>query len=690
MSFPVEALRLARFRQAFALAGLMLLSPAGRALDHVSLAIGGILGEQWQLENARLTVERFAEPSQQLVLSIAKIKLPQAFGELSLVNIACPEFNWGDAVLSCRNGTVQLKSERWQSPPAVFSFRITGDTGDFKLEQAGFAGGQLSLTAQAHGGVWQARANGKNIQAKALQKLVKPKAYQLSQGRLDIGLSAKGGRGQVNQLGLDSRWRGWTGQNTGGSIAAENLSAEFSMNAVKHAAAWAWQSEAAFQHGAVYWQPVYFAAPGDPVSAQAAGVWQPQTAMLQLDHFVYRHPQALTVKAGAKAQLKNTVKLQHADIAIQSPDLKQVSEAYLKPLSEGTPWQGAAVNGQLRAELTLAGTGLKQIQAVFNGLSVTDENARFQLDDAGGELVWSDKPELQQSQISWQKLAIKSLPVGPGKLSLWSGGNKVELAKAESLPFLGGTLVVDQFKWQRRKNGEPEVDFAGKLVNGSLEKLSAALGWTPLSGNLSGVIPKVGYHNQVLKLDGELQINVFGGAIRADKFEASGLFTALPVVSADLAVDNLDLDQLTRKFEFGSIEGKLSGYVNGLTLENWRPVSFFAWLGTPDGDDSRHRISQKAVNNLASIGGGGAADVLSRGFLSFFDSFGYDKIGLGCYLHQGVCQLMGVAPLEQGYYIVKGGGVPRIDVIGYNPRVDWSVLLERLSRVTHTENAVVQ
>ncbi|MDO9139855.1 MAG: hypothetical protein Q7U38_05965, partial [Methylobacter sp.] len=66
----------------------------------------------------------------------------------------------------------------------------------------------------------------------------------------------------------------------------------------------------------------------------------------------------------------------------------------------------------------------------------------------------------------------------------------------------------------------------------------------------------------------------------------------------------------------------------------------------------------------------------------------YDKLGLGCYLHDGVCQLMGVEALESGYVIISGGGLPRIDVIGYNSRVDWDVLIERLKRITTSEPSV--
>jgi len=152
----------------------------------------------------------------------------------------------------------------------------------------------------------------------------------------------------------------------------------------------------------------------------------------------------------------------------------------------------------------------------------------------------------------------------------------------------------------------------------------------------------------------------------------------------------LDLQTITRKFHTGNIEGKLSGVVHNLYLENWQPISFYAWMGTPEDDDSTHRISQKAVEKIASIGGSSATDVLSKGFLSLFSSFEYDRLGFGCYLYKGVCQLMGVEAVDNGFYLIKGGGLPRINVIGYNPRLNWSVLLERLRRITTSDEFIIK
>ncbi len=74
---------------------------------------------------------------------------------------------------------------------------------------------------------------------------------------------------------------------------------------------------------------------------------------------------------------------------------------------------------------------------------------------------------------------------------------------------------------------------------------------------------------------------------------------------------------------------------------------------------------------------------LSRSFLRWFDEFSYDRLGIECKLSKGVCEMSGVGPADGGFYIVKGGGIPpRIDVIGFNRRVDWSVLVQRLKNAT--------
>lgn len=83
--------------------------------------------------------------------------------------------------------------------------------------------------------------------------------------------------------------------------------------------------------------------------------------------------------------------------------------------------------------------------------------------------------------------------------------------------------------------------------------------------------------------------------------------------------------------------------------------------------------------------------MISSTLLKVFKSFSYDRLGIRCRLDNGVCHMGGVENAERGYYIVKGGGLPpRIDVFGFNTRVDWSTLVERLKAITRAKEAVIR
>jgi len=398
-----------------------------------------------------------------------------------------------------------------------------------------------------------------------------------------------------------------------------------------------------------------------------------------------------SLSGNAALQFKDGINIQRADLNFHSENLVPVSTIYLTPFLAQTAWEGITLSGKARANIAINDQALEALTAVFDGVNVSDSAGRLHVDEGSGTINWaSDALFNKPSTLAWQQLQIYALPIGSAKLAFLTQASNFSLLNKPRIPFLNGTIAINQFSWQAQPQQEPKVVFTGSLDQVSLEQLSKALNWTPLSGSISGQIPKVEYSNKTLSLAGELLIHVFDGVVKISNLASSGLFTALPKFHADLEIDNLDMEQLTGKFEFGGITGKLSGYVRQLYLENWQPVSFYAWLGTPDNDNSKHRISQKAVKNIANIGGGAAADALSRSFLSFFETFGYNKLGLGCYLHEGVCQLMGVEATPSGYAIITGGGLPRIDVIGYNPRVDWAVLMERLKRITTSDEVIIK
>ena len=109
----------------------------------------------------------------------------------------------------------------------------------------------------------------------------------------------------------------------------------------------------------------------------------------------------------------------------------------------------------------------------------------------------------------------------------------------------------------------------------------------------------------------------------------------------------------------------------------------------PPDDRSRHRISQRAIDNISELGGG-VSGLASKGLLGLFEDFGYKRLGIGCRLQRGVCEMRGVRPAEHGYYLIEGGGIPRVDVIGFNRQIDWQRLVEQLANIQNRGSPTIE
>jgi len=312
-------------------------------------------------------------------------------------------------------------------------------------------------------------------------------------------------------------------------------------------------------------------------------------------------------------------------------------------------------------------------------------------DDADADVVLRAGNE--HSTLSWQGGTLLGLSLGAGKLQFSTIGRNLRLLEPARIPLLDGSLDFESLRV--RNIGLPSVAF---MVDATIRPISVAgvcraFGWPEFGGSIGGTISKLRLRDGLLTLGTTLQAQVFDGRVAIKDLRLEDALGQWPRFYSSIELDNLDLELVTGAFSFGRITGRLSGYVNELELFNWQPVAFDANLFTPPHDRTRHRISQRAVENIGSIGGGGAGitQALSSGFLKFFDDFRYDRLGLSCRLVNDVCYMNGVAPAPNGgYYLVKGSGLPRIDVIGGARRVDWPRLVDQLIAITESAGPVVE
>jgi hypothetical protein len=324
-------------------------------------------------------------------------------------------------------------------------------------------------------------------------------------------------------------------------------------------------------------------------------------------------------------------------------------------------------------------------------IALEDEKERFSLGRISGEVNWQTSPDVAASHLIWTGSQGSGVTLGAGEIKLRTYGDNLELLEPTRIPILDGALRINRLKLEHARSPTMAVAFDAHLQPIDLSTLTRALGWPEFAGRLSGTLPSLVYRDGQLTLGGELQIQAFDGEVAVRDLELHDPLGNVPRLAADIHLRNLDLKTLTQTFSFGRIEGRLSGDIEDLRLVGWQPTAFDARFYTPKQDRSRHRISQRAIQNISNIGGGGAAAALSQGFLRFFKDFSYDRIGLSCRLQEDVCLMSGLdtAP-NGGYYIVRGSGLPRVDVIGYQREVSWSTLVEQLKSVTESEGPVIK
>ncbi|QNP40998.1 translocation/assembly module TamB domain-containing protein [Lysobacter solisilvae (ex Woo and Kim 2020)] len=387
------------------------------------------------------------------------------------------------------------------------------------------------------------------------------------------------------------------------------------------------------------------------------------------------------LRAEGRAALTPDGGLAALDLQLRSPDLAPLRDAYL------SGWLGVAGLAQLQfdgaADATLSvekGT-LQDLRASLHGVSIVDPEQRFGFDRLDGNLALSAGASVD-SELAWQGGQLYGLRFGAARLPFASNGGALHFREPVSVPMLGGQLRFDHLAL-RPPAGDQGLDvrFGMTLAQLDVGQLAKALDWPAFTGELSGEIPLAHYASERLDFDGGLRMRVFDGAIEVSSLSMERPFGVAPTLSADVAMDDLDLEALTGVFGFGSITGRLDGRIDALRMVDWQPVAFDAMLHTQRKPGVRQRISQRAVQDLSSVGDASFTGSLQSQLIGLFDDFGYSRIGISCRLADDVCSMDGLGSAGRGFIIVAGSGLPRLTVVGFNRRVDWPTLVERLGAI---------
>ena len=639
----------------------------------------------FELKNIQLFLLESSDHHTEINGSVSRLTAPELSDGVVINNIYCSRIVFSVDALTCLQGRGQLSVSGIYETVFDFFLRVSETQNELKLTSLADIERARFIQTLGRDGASQLDINLQGVTSGVIKPLLPSYRIDWAQGTMDVEANMMFSKSGLTDLHSNFVLKSVSIQTDDGRYASEELDLATVLD-VTMQQQWRWQIQTEISHGEIYLEPVYHASPEQPLVFTANGLWDVKNKELKINEFIFDDPVMGHLAGHSRVKIDNSIKVEQATLSFNTENLQLFERTYVQPFLAESLFEGITVTGGLDAQVDFSKQSINKISLKLTALNLVDPKERIHLQNGRGTINWSSQLAAQsQSVLAWDRLFIYQLPIGPAELVLTTDQYKIKLTHPLDLPILGGNIHVSQFDWLSMVGQDPVTHFQGTIERISLGQLATILKWPDLHGTISGGIPQITYHQGEIKTSGELWVEVFGGYVRVNKLVLANFLSAQPEVFADVEVDNLDLQQISQTFKAGKITGKLSGFINDLHLLAWQPVTFFAWLGTPENDSSKHEISQRALDNIASIGSGPGVGLLSTTFLRYFDLFGYDKLGMGCYLHQGVCQLMGINAVNEGFYLVKGQGLPRVDVIAYNTQLDFNVLLKRLERITQAE-----
>jgi hypothetical protein len=496
--------------------------------------------------------------------------------------------------------------------------------------------------------VWSGRATGGKLDA------------DMALDIQDKGLQASG-QFALNGGGFDT---------PGGALAGQSVNGNGRLNLDTTSAPTRIDLDASLRGGELLLGPIYARLPDHPVQLSLSAATR--NGAVDFNRLRVADADALQLEGAMSFNAKGDLQQLKLD-RLQSrfpAAYQRYGQAWLATLG----LRDMRIDGELSGNLDLGADGLRSFAFDTDGLDAADADGRLAVKGLRGGLDWNASNDRPVTSMSWQALQVYRIPNGATQLRWQSRGGALTLQRAVDIPVLNGRVHVGDLAWRpaaaKGRRLETSLAFAGI----DMASFSRTMGWPEFPGTLGGAIPALRWVDDRFELEGGLSVNVFDGFVDITRLSLQGTFGPSPVLTGDVQLRQLDLAAMTSVFDFGSITGRMDGSVNELRLVNWNPVAFKANLLAGSGG----RISQRAVNNLTAVGGGGVAAGLQGAVLKLFKTFGYKRIGLNCTLQASVCHMGGLDNDADGYTIVEGSGLPRLQVIGHQAQVDWPTLVRRL------------
>lgn len=625
---------------------LMAAQPAAAA---IRLGLDDIIGEGWSFRKVVVVLDA----SQSASLNIGEIRLGKRLWPN--LGIRCGRFQMTAQSWRCTDGALELNRRipiQIEYQPQSGGIRLLLGSASAQLTIQGSI--RETLTLQVDG--WP---------------LTELAAYLPEHSfNITTGTVTANARWSPNQQ-LDGEF---SIENLAFSNAAGTQAAEKLRVAGKTSGRWQdeqlqWQAQMRWDGGELFWSPLYLAK-GD-AQAAANGTWQNGRLVISAGQFQWGQHTSATFSGTYRAESNQ---LESGKISTSATALRNLYADIFQPMLAGTSLGNIELEGRGKVEVEWANGQLQRANLGLEQVNLADRSGRFALYGLGLNLPWQ-RDDSTTGQLGWTNAELLKIPLGKLETAFALNAQRLTVPKLV-IPIADGRLQVAGLYADWSKN-PLHWGFSAELTPTNLEALTLAVGATPVPGTLAAVVPEIAGRGGEFELGGAVLLRAFDGTVVIQDLKVSDLFGKAPRLYGRIDAKQLDLGELTRTYSFGNMTGRIDAQIHDLQMVNWLPTEMDLKIVSSAGDYPR-KISQRAVENISALGGAGAAAALQRSFLRFFKEFGYSQLGFGCQLVQGVCHMSGVADQTQGYVLVAGSGIPAISVLGYNRRVSWTELIDRL------------
>ena len=569
---------------------------------------------------------------------------------------------------------------------------------DIRVQTALIANLKASLEGDAKKVVMEISGEDTNIMEAAQSMNLTPQGWHFK-GRDSI--KAKVTLRETGGIGVNSNFslKSFEFQNSDGSAVGEKItiSGGLSGSIAPKRSSIAFNGTLQIPDGEILFDRFYFDLNKNALFSSYDGNYDIAKKTLRLSKLSIGLNDMITLDAkGKMVQKKGAGDIQF-HVNVREAPLQPVFRHFvLEPFKTEKPFLASLnLGGTLSADFNVMTNGRdRQVTGyyVWHNGELLSEKMGFSLKGIELDLpIWYQTGESKKGKDSINgRLYIRSmtsplLPEQPLETPLMAGPNRVFVTSPTTLRAEQGIIQWGPFTCSGLFSPNPLIETSLTLNAVGLSPFLSEIWSRSIQGTLNGTLTPIRFKGKTLTSEGELEASVFGGKIVFSKIGASGLFSSTPLLKLSARINDLHLDQLTRDTSFGRIEGVLTGRILDLEIADKQPQKFDLLLETVEKKGIDQRISIKAVDNIARIGGGqspfmGLAGVIT----SFFKEFPYKKIGVHATLDNDIFRIHGTIKEEGKEFLVKRSGLSGVNVINQNPdnRIRFQDMVKRIKRIT--------